>query len=157
MDIAVQIAGRKFGIFLASIQFGGYAFWSLFLDSLRPEKRASLKEHGILYFVKVPFSHAIPFRLCLGLSILKALDLGLTNLALQYINYPAKTLIKSSRVVFTMLVGVVISGKKYKRREYFNVLLLVTGLAIFLHADAKTSAVFHPLGVIMLCSALLSD
>jgi len=89
--------------------------------------------------------------------MLKALDLGLTYLALQHINYPAKTLIKSSRVVFTMLLGIIISGKKYKRREYFNVLLLVTGLVIFLHADAKSSAVFHPIGVIMLCTALLSD
>lgn len=155
--ITVQIAGRNFGVFLASIQFAGYAFWSLFLDSLRPEKRIQLKKQGWQDFLKTSFGHDLPMQLCLGLSALKALDLGLTYLALQYVNYPAKTLIKSSRVVFTMILGIVISGKKYTRREYINVLFLVSGLVIFLHADAKSSAVFHPIGVFMLASALLCD
>jgi len=155
--ITVEIAGRNYGVFLASTQFAGYAFWSLFLDSLRPDKRESMRKLGFIHFLKASFTNALPFRLCVGLSFLKAFDLGLTYIALQYINYPAKTLIKSSRVVFTMFLGIVISGKKYKRREYINVFLLVTGLVIFLHADAKSSAVFHPLGVVMLCTALLSD
>ena len=52
----------------------------------------------------------------------------MTNLAMQFLNYPAKTLIKSSRVVFTMLLGLVIGGKRYRCRDYLAVSLLVAGL-----------------------------
>ena len=45
----------------------------------------------------------VPLELYIGLSILRAIDLGMTNLAMQYVNYPAKTLMKSTRVVFTMV------------------------------------------------------
>ena len=38
--ITVQVAGRNLGVFLASVQFAGYAFWSLFLDSMRPDQHA---------------------------------------------------------------------------------------------------------------------
>lgn len=76
---------------------------------------------------------------------------------MQYINYPAKTLMKSSRVVFTMLFGVLIQGKLYKLRDYGIVFLMVIGLGSFLHADAKSSAVFEIRGVLMLTVSLLCD
>jgi len=96
-------------------------------------------------------------QLYLGLSLLRAVDLAMTNLAMQYINYPAKTLIKSSRVVFTMIFGVFITKKSYNFVDYFVVLCMVAGLAIFMHADANSSAVFQPLGVIMLTVSMLCD
>lgn len=99
----------------------------------------------------------VPLQLYLGLSLLRALDLAMTNLAMQYINYPAKTLMKSSRVVFTMMFGVVISRKVYHAADYLIVLCMVAGLAIFMHADANSSAVFSSTGVIMLTVSLLCD
>jgi hypothetical protein len=87
-----------------------------------------------------------------ALSVIRAIDLGLTNLSMKYLNYPAKTLIKSSRVIFTMFLGLFIGKKKYKKSDYAMVLMLVIGLALFLHADMHTSAVFHPVGVTMLVS-----
>ena len=100
---------------------------------------------------------AVPLILYLGLSLLRAVDLAMTNLAMQYINYPAKTLMKSSRVVFTMLFGVVISRKTYHTADYLIVLCMVAGLALFMHADANSSAVFHHVGVLMLTISLVCD
>jgi UAA transporter family len=100
---------------------------------------------------------SVPFLLYLGLSLLRAVDLGMTNLAMQYINYPAKTLMKSSRVVFTMLFGVIISRKSYGWRDYAIVVCMCVGLALFMHADATSSAVFHHMGVIMLIVSLVCD
>lgn len=40
---------------------------------------------------------SIPIELYIGLSVLRAIDLGMTNLAMQYVNYPAKTIMKSTR------------------------------------------------------------
>lgn len=64
---------------------------------------------------------------------------------------------KSSRVVFTMLFGVLITRKTYKFVDYIIVFAMVVGLALFMHADANSSAVFAPTGVIMLTISLLCD
>lgn len=81
----------------------------------------------------------------------------MTNLAMQYVNYPAKTLMKSTRVVFTMIFGVIVTKKRYGAADFAIVGLMVAGLGMFMHADAKTSAVFQPLGIIMLTISLLCD
>ena len=93
----------------------------------------------------------------IALSILRAIDASMTNMAMAYVNYPAKTLMKSSRVVFTMLFGTIVSRKRYKLMDYLVVLLMVSGLAIFMHADSQSSAVFQPIGIIMLTISLCCD
>jgi len=99
----------------------------------------------------------VPLELYIGLSALRAIDLGMTNLAMQYVNYPAKTLMKSTRVVFTMIFGVICLKKRYGAADYSIVCLMVAGLVMFMHADAHTSAVFQPVGITMLIISLLCD
>ena len=140
--LAIHIAGRKFGLFLAVCQFAGYAFWSSILARIN---RCHIKTSRQTP-VRVPTGKFI------GLSLLRAFDLAVTNSAMMYLNYPAKTLIKSCRVVFTMFLGVLIRKKKYKLRDYAAVFTLVIGLLIFLHADSSSGAVFHPFGVLLLVS-----
>eukprot|EP00586_Coscinodiscus_wailesii_P002050 CAMPEP_0172484662 /NCGR_PEP_ID=MMETSP1066-20121228/12211_1 /TAXON_ID=671091 /ORGANISM="Coscinodiscus wailesii, Strain CCMP2513" /LENGTH=503 /DNA_ID=CAMNT_0013249325 /DNA_START=55 /DNA_END=1567 /DNA_ORIENTATION=- len=153
--IAVHLCNRKLGLFLAMCQFAGYTFWSFILrthvDKKRAAKSLSLKAQHV-----VPVKD-VPFEFYLGLSLLRAVDLAMTNMAMQYINYPAKTLMKSSRVVFTMLFGAIIARRRYKKADYAVVFLMSAGLFIFMRADAKSSAVFQPLGVIMLTVSLLCD
>jgi drug/metabolite transporter (DMT)-like permease len=146
--LAVTVAGRKFALFLAACQFAGYAFWSHVLARLnRSITRQHTKELALQRDTpKVPMNKFV------GLSLLRAFDLAITNSAMQFLNYPAKTLIKSCRVVFTMFMGVLMLGKRYKPKDYVAVFTLVIGLGIFLHADSTTSAVFHPLGVLLLVS-----
>jgi len=92
-----------------------------------------------------------PFLCYVGLSLLRAIDVGLSNSSMMYLNYPAKTLLKSSRVIFTMIMGVVIQRKRFALLDYFAVSLLVIGLITFLQADASVEdAHFHPLGVLFL-------
>lgn len=172
--IQIEIAGRCFAFFLGSCQFLGYAFWSWVLAKLRARRirlRESRHYYGDQYihvsskeYTSLPTAAPVdsissrvgraPLLTYLGLSIIRAIDLGLTNLSMKYLNYPAKTLIKSSRVVFTMMMGLVIGRKKYKKSDYIMVVMLVTGLAMFLHADMTTNAVFHPIGVFMLVSEM---
>ena len=93
-----------------------------------------------------------PLKVYIALSFVRALDVVLTNGAMMFLNYPAKTLIKSSRVAFTMIAGLILGKKKYKMMDYVMVAMLVFGLSIFLYADHKAKAVFHPVGVLMLVS-----
>jgi len=184
--IQIQIAGRQFAIFLGACQFAGYAFWSAVLSALRTwrlrRKRKLYRKSSFAcrsydddYESTVPIlnrkdnvletnvasktseTSTPPFFGFLALAIIRAIDLGLTNLSMRYLNYPAKTLIKSSRVIFTMVMGIIIGGKKYGGTDYVMVVLLVFGLSLFLHADMNSNAIFHPLGVLMLVTSLSLD
>ncbi len=98
---------------------------------------------------------AIPLEMYVGLFVLRAIDLNMTNLTMQYVNYPAKTIMKSTRVVFTMVFGVIVSKKRHRIADYGIVGIMVAGLAMFFHADVNTLAVFNLLGIIMLTISLL--
>lgn len=157
--LAVQLCSRQLGLFLAMIQFIGYTLLAFMMQtyvSKSHKKRKMTTKFSNLSLSDGKMSKlAVPITAYLGLSLLRSIDLGMTNLAMQYINYPAKTLMKSSRVVFTMIFGVFITKKVYKLMDYFVVMCMVTGLAIFMHADANSSAVFQPLGVIMLVCEMI--
>ena len=144
--ISVQLCNRQLGLFLAMMQFIGYTLWSYLLRTYVYNKHssASTKNTSSKLLLEVPF------LMYLGLSLLRAVDLGMTNMAMQYVNYPAKTLMKSSRVVFTMMFGVLVARKRYRPLDYLVVFLMVAGLAIFMHADANSSAVFDYIGILML-------
>jgi len=154
--ISVQLCNRQLGLFLAMMQFSGYTALAYVLRNFVYEKQKAM--HANTNTSKT-FANPqrVPVFMYLGLSLLRAVDLGMTNLAMQYINYPAKTLMKSSRIVFTMIFGVVIARKSYKVVDYLIVLAMVAGLALFMHADANSSAVFHHMGVIMLTISLICD
>lgn len=114
--LSVQICSRQLGLFLATIQFTGYTFLAFLLrtyvyESQKRKKLLSKNSNMNVSVSSCSKSIPVPFQLYLGLSLLRAVDLGMTNLAMQYINYPAKTLMKSSRVVFTMFFGILISRK----------------------------------------------
>lgn len=144
--ITVKILNRHLGLFLTTAQFAGYAFWSFILSLI---DRKSSSQDGTM------FSARVPAHVYIRLALLRAVDVGMTNVSMQYLNYPARVLIKSSRVAFTMVTGTMF-GKRYSLLEYFIVCTMVCGLVIFLHADAR-SAVFHPIGVAILVISLICD
>ena len=156
--LSVQICNRKLGLFLAMVQFVGYTVLSFLLRTYvyQSERRRKLTPKTSSESLRGDASKSnvliVPLQLYMGLSLLRAVDLGMTNMAMQFINYPAKTLMKSSRIVFTMIFGVLFYKKSYKPMDYFVVLCMVAGLVIFMHADANSSAVFQPIGVVMLVS-----
>lgn len=166
--ISVSICNRQLGLFLAMSQFLGYSIWSkIFHSFVQAKEQKRKQQHDDIHLysnniisTKSPNNNntsKVSFRLYLFLSILRAIDAGMTNMAMAYVNYPAKTLMKSSRVVFTMLFGTIIRRKKYKFIDYIVVTLMVTGLGLFMHADSKSSAVFQPIGIVMLTISLLCD
>jgi len=91
------------------------------------------------------------------LSLIRAIDLGTTNSAMKFINYPAKTLIKSSRSAFTLFVGIAMGKRGHSHSDYVMVAMLITGLIVFMRADINTDAIFHPYGVILLVISLCCD
>jgi len=76
---------------------------------------------------------------------------------MRWLNYPAKLLFKSSRVIPTLLVGTLYMKKRYPMKDYVVVVLLSVGLVTFMEADVKVSPSFHPMGIITICAALAVD
>ncbi|XP_068194084.1 solute carrier family 35 member B1 [Antennarius striatus] len=64
-----------------------------------------------------------------------------SNSALQYVNYPTQVLGKSCKPIPVMLLGVTILRKKYPLAKYLCVLLIVSGVALFLYKPNKSSTV----------------
>ena len=63
-----------------------------------------------------------------------------SNMALQYINYPTQVLGKSCKPIPVMILGVLVARKRYPLVKYMCVLLIVTGVALFMYKDKKDKA-----------------
>lgn len=158
--VAVEICNRNLGLFLATMQFTGYTFLSYLIRMYVNQSNKSASKAMDRSNNKQQRMHShppVPTYMYLALGGLSAVDMAMTNMAMHYINYPAKTLMKSSRVVFTMIFGVLLAGKRYRMVDYLIVLCMVGGLAIFLNADASSNAIFEPMGVFMLTISLICD
>ena len=71
-----------------------------------------------------------------------------------------KTLMKSSRVIFTMLFGSIIMRKRHRKSDYAVVVMMVSGLAFFIHAETMAKNDQHAfsfVGIGMLVMSLLAD
>ncbi|CAM9375004.1 unnamed protein product, partial [Discosporangium mesarthrocarpum] len=82
---------------------------------------------------------------------------ALTNISMAYLNYPAKVLFKSSRVVPIMCFGMFCQGRRYSPRDYLVVVMIVVGLVTFMEAEDKTSPSCSLIGVALISGALMID
>jgi drug/metabolite transporter (DMT)-like permease len=133
---------RSLGWFVTFLQLSGYGVFAAALDSFV----GSHKKQG-----------KIPFYLYIILGFLQVFMQGFTNLSMHYLNYPAKTMFKSSRVIMTMLFGVFFMGKSYTPVNYAVGGCIVCGLTLSVVADAETSPEFSLMGIVLIMLALCAD
>ncbi len=92
---------------------------------------------GLLVLVKKqPESH-VPWQKFMQVSMSYIGAMFSSNLALNYVSYPTQALAKSCKVIPVMLMRIVVSGKRYQKREYFNVALITAGIAVFMWKESK--------------------
>ena len=139
--VVMKTFNRSHGWFVTLLQLAGYALCA-WIQSL---------------LIGVRIERRIPYRQYTILAALQVLMQGFTNLSMHYLNYPAKMLFKSSRILVTMFVGIIFRRLRYHRRDYAVALSMAFGLTLFVVADAKTSPVFDIHGVVIICVSLLAD
>lgn len=79
------------------------------------------------------------------ISKYKMLTLSLTSIAstftsvrsLRYVIYPVQVLFKSCKPVPVMIFGIIL-GKKYSIRKYVNVIIITTGVALFMGGGSSS-------------------
>ncbi|GMH64533.1 hypothetical protein TrLO_g13465 [Triparma laevis f. longispina] len=154
--VIVGIFDKKLSLFLAFTQFLGYTVLSLGVFLRQKIIDTKLSPCEILTI----FLKRIPWLKFLQIAFLRTLDLSLTNISMQYVSYPTKTLMKSSRVIFTMIFGSFIMGKRHKRSDYLIVITMVLGLGIFIVAESRgkeSDKNFEWIGILMLLCSLTCD
>ena len=60
---------------------------------------------------------------------------ALSNLSLNYINFPTKVVFRSCKLLPTMLFATCINKRKFSSLEYVSAVLVCTGLILFASAD----------------------
>ncbi|KAJ0183661.1 hypothetical protein K1T71_000084 [Dendrolimus kikuchii] len=60
-----------------------------------------------------------------------------SNMALQWINYPTQVVGKAAKPIPVMILGVLLGRKVYALKKYLFVLLIVTGVVLFMYKDQK--------------------
>eukprot|EP01100_Stratorugosa_tubuloviscum_P011306 TRINITY_DN5031_c0_g1_i1.p1 TRINITY_DN5031_c0_g1~~TRINITY_DN5031_c0_g1_i1.p1 ORF type:complete len:347 (+),score=125.97 TRINITY_DN5031_c0_g1_i1:52-1092(+) len=94
------------------------------------------------------------------ISITYLLGMATSYAALSFINYPTTVLVKSCKMIPVMIMSIIIGGKSYKLSQFALMLLVTTGISLFMYAkdkssdDGKVSSLY---GVILAIASLLMD
>lgn len=82
-----------------------------------------------------------PLFICSYSSLSNVLSSWFQYESLKYVSFTSQLLTKSSKSVFVMITGRIVSNKSYKAHEYFSVFLI--GVGIFLFSDITTNSIKH--------------
>jgi len=91
------------------------------------------------------------------LSLLTMGGMYLTNWSLRYLSYSVRVVFKSSKLIPVMLLSVVYLQKRYTVMQYFSVLLLTSGVVVFMLGDALGKASFDFRGLTLILSGSLAE
>ncbi|KAJ9601154.1 hypothetical protein L9F63_000674, partial [Diploptera punctata] len=80
--------------------------------------------------------------------------------ALKYVSFPTQVLAKASKIIPVMIMGKIVSRKKYEYYEYVTAVLISLGMAFFMLGSAddhRGAAVTTFSGLVLLASYMLFD
>ncbi|BES97081.1 unnamed protein product [Nesidiocoris tenuis] len=97
------------------------------------------------------------YRLSIALTF--ALAMVASFMALHWVSYPAQVLAKSAKPIPVLLMGILLGNKSYHVARYVMVLLIVSGICLFMYRDDKAGdgEVSVGMGELLLALSLLMD
>jgi len=82
---------------------------------------------------------------------------SLSNLSLNYINFPTKVVFRSCKLIPTMMVASIVHKKIFSTAEYLFALCICSGLVLFAAADWSLAPSFHPIGLAFVTLSVCAD
>ncbi|GKY90423.1 hypothetical protein MPSEU_000016100 [Mayamaea pseudoterrestris] len=82
---------------------------------------------------------------------------ALSNMSLNFINFPTKVVFRSCKLIPTMLVASIVNKKIFLLSEYACAFAICLGLVLFAAADWDLSPSFHPIGLVMVTLSVCAD
>jgi len=82
---------------------------------------------------------------------------SLSNMSLNYINFPTKVVFRSCKLLPTMLIASVINQRVFSSVEYVLAFSVCLGLIFFTAADMQLTPTFHPFGLLLVSLSVIAD
>mmetsp|Transcript_80762 Transcript_80762/g.234229 ORF Transcript_80762/g.234229 Transcript_80762/m.234229 type:complete len:370 (+) Transcript_80762:142-1251(+) len=140
-EALMNVPGFKFGVMLGYLEVFGVTVCSYL------ERHFVAKETGRV----APLS-AYPLLTCCLMA-----SSSLSNLALNYINFPTKVVFRSCKLIPTMVVASIVHRKVFSPVEYFFAICISVGLVLFAAADWELTPSFHPIGLAFVSLSVCAD
>ena len=81
----------------------------------------------------------------------------LSNMSLEYINFPTKVVFRSCKLIPTMLIATILNKRVFKSYEYASALAISIGLVIFAAVDFTLTPSFNPIGLVLVSLSVFAD
>lgn len=140
-EAMMNVEGFEYGVMLGFMEVLGVTVCSAFERTViarETERVAPIRAYPLL-------------TLCLMSSS------ALSNLSLNYINFPTKVVFRSCKLLPTMLFATCINRRKFSSVEYICALFICTGLALFASADWRLTPSFNPIGLLLVALSVIAD
>lgn len=140
-EAIMAIPGFEFGVMLGFLEVFGVTVCS-FLErryvARETQRVAPLSAYPLLTFCLLSSS-------------------SLSNMALNYINFPTKVVFRSCKLIPTMVVASIIHKKVFTSMEYLFSVCICLGLVLFAAADWSLAPTFHPIGLVLVSLSVCAD
>jgi adenosine 3'-phospho 5'-phosphosulfate transporter B3 len=140
-EAIMHVEGFTYGVMLGYFEVLGVTVCSFV------ERRYIAQEQGR----KAPLSAYPLLTLCLLSSS------ALSNMSLNYINFPTKVVFRSCKLIPTMLVASVVHRRVFSSTEYVCAVSACAGLVLFAAADWELTPTFHPVGLALVSLSVCAD
>jgi len=140
-EAMMKLPGFNYGVMLGYMEVVGVSVCSFF------ERKYVFKETGRV----APLSAYPLLTFCLLSSS------ALSNMALDYINFPTKVVFRSCKLIPTMMVASILNKKKFTSSQYLCAVAVCAGLVFFAAADFRLTPSFEPLGIILVTLSVCAD
>jgi len=140
-EAIMNVPGFTYGVMLGYTEVLGVAFCSFV------ERQFIAKERGRV----APLSAYPLLTICLLASS------ALSNMSLNYINFPTKVVFRSCKLIPTMMIASVIHKKIFSTMEYTCAVAICTGLILFAAADWELRPSFNPVGLGLVSLSVCAD
>ena len=140
-EAIMKTPGFSYGMMLGYMEVLGVTVCSFL------ERKYKAKENGR----KAPLKSYTFLTLCLMTSS------GLSNISLNFINFPTKVIFRSCKLIPTMIIATIINKRIFSTIEYLCAFSISLGLIVFTVVDWTLAPVFHPIGILFVSISVFAD
>lgn len=145
--------GFTFGWFLGLLEMLGTCFFSFLERTFKQPSSAVIKSSG----GSGVYSRANLIDYGVVVFCLMASS-SLSNIALNYINFPTKVVFRSCKLLPTMLIATLLHSKAFRSAEWAAAAAVCVGLVLVAAADFRAEGpAFSPLGISLVCLSVVAD
>ncbi|XXQ31859.1 Sugar phosphate transporter domain-containing protein [Plasmodiophora brassicae] len=137
-----NVNGFTFGWYMTVFELLGFALTAAL------ERRAAGEQ---------VFEHRAPLVNHVIVAVSMTFARGLTNMSLQYLNYPSQVIFKSLKLIVVLIGSIVIYKKRYPSQELVSCGMLVVSAILFTLGDADVSPRFSWTGIGVVLLSLFFD